>query len=222
MSNLTGQSGQSGQSGVGSKTSRHTRGDVLAAAMQILDELGLPDLTMRRLAATLEVQPSALYWHFENKQTLLARIADEIIDRAVAVPEDLNWKTAARAESVALRDALLAFRDGAEVVSSTLALGLGANQAQARLVKALAIGKFDEATTETAAAAMLHLILGQVWHEQQRIQADSMGVVSSLAAATPEAATAGLPSNQAFELGITLLLEGLEQFAHARNNLGTV
>ena len=112
--------------------------------------------------------------------------------------------------------------DGAEVVSSTLALGLGANEAQGRLTKAVAGGGFDLATAETAAAAMLHLILGQVWHEQQRIQADSLGAVSNSAAATPESAAAGLPSNQAFELGIALLLEGLEQLAHSRNNLGTV
>ncbi|WP_172956804.1 TetR family transcriptional regulator [Rhodoluna limnophila] len=204
------------------KTLRHTRADVLAAAMKILDELGLPDLTMRRLAATLEVQPSALYWHFANKQTLLACIADEIIDRAQGIGVGLDWKAATRAEAESLRNALLAFRDGAEVVSSTLALGLGANQAQARLTKALTGGGFDAATAETAAAAILHLILGQVWHEQQRIQADSLGVVSGTAAVTPEHAALGLPSNQAFELGIALLLEGLEQLAHSRNNLGTV
>ncbi len=204
------------------KTLRHSRGDVLAAAMNILDEYGLPDLTMRRLAATLDVQPSALYWHFVNKQTLLATIADEIIDRAREVPADLSWKSATRAEAEALRDARLAFRDGAEVVSSTLALGLGANQAQGRLARALQLGDFEPATAETAAAAILHLILGQVWHEQQRIQADSLGVVSGDATATPEQVSNGLPSNQAFELGITLLLEGLEQLANTRNNLGTV
>ena len=213
MSNLTESTG---------KSSRHTRDDVLAAAMKILDELGLPDLTMRRLAATLEVQPGALYWHFANKQTLLACIADEIIERAKGIGVGLDWKAATRAEAESLRDALLAFRDGAEVVSSTLALGLGANQAQARLTRAVAGGGFDAATAETAAAAILHLILGQVWHEQQRIQADSLGVVSGTASVTPEHAALGLPSNQAFELGIALLLEGLEQLAHSRNNLGTV
>lgn len=49
------------------------RGDVLDGAMAILDEFGLADLTMRRLATSLGVQPGALYWHFPNKQTLLAR-----------------------------------------------------------------------------------------------------------------------------------------------------
>ena len=112
---------------VGAKYVRHSREDVVAAALDILDQHGLPDLTMRRLGATLDVQPSALYWHFANKQTLLASIADQIVERARPVPHSSGgWKGATRAEAYALRDALLAFRDGAEVVSSTLALGLGA------------------------------------------------------------------------------------------------
>ena len=63
---------------VGTRPVRHTREDVIAAALGILDQHGLGDLTMRRLGATLDVQPSALYWHFVNKQTLLASIADRI------------------------------------------------------------------------------------------------------------------------------------------------
>ena len=51
-------------------------------ALQILDEYGLPDLTMRRLAGALDVQASALYWHFPNKQTLLAELANRILARA--------------------------------------------------------------------------------------------------------------------------------------------
>jgi TetR/AcrR family tetracycline transcriptional repressor len=55
------------------------RQDVLDGAIAILDEYGLADLTMRRLATSLHVQPGALYWHFPNKQTLLGAIADHIL-----------------------------------------------------------------------------------------------------------------------------------------------
>ena len=53
--------------------------DVVTAALDILDRQGLPDLTMRRVASALDVQASALYWHFPNKQTLLAALADRIV-----------------------------------------------------------------------------------------------------------------------------------------------
>ncbi len=193
------------------RAARHSREDVVAAALDILDRHGLPDLTMRRLATTLDVQPSALYWHVANKQSLLAAIADQIIARARVAPvvDGDTWIVRAATEADALRDALLAFRDGAEVVSSTLALGLGAEEALTRLTDAITLGGFDRDTSSTAAAAMLHFVLGHVSHEQQRIQADSLGVVSGAIAAHPNAVNGR--SADSFAFGIGLLLSGLEQ-----------
>lgn len=59
---------------------RYHRSDVVRRAITVLDEYGLESLTMRRLAAELGVQPSALYHHVPNKQTLLAAVADEILE----------------------------------------------------------------------------------------------------------------------------------------------
>jgi len=160
---------------------RHSRDDVVEAALRILDDLGLPDLTMRRLAAALDVQPSALYWHFPNKQTLLAELADRIVAaRRVPAAADpaADWRDAVRGEAAALRDALLAYRDGAEVVSSTLALGLGSPETVDRLARAVARGGFDLETSHRAATALLHFVLGHVSHEQQRLQYDSLGVLA--------------------------------------------
>ena len=57
----------------------HSRTDVVAAALRVLDSQGLEFCAMRRVAAALEVQPSALYHHVPDKQTLLALMADEIV-----------------------------------------------------------------------------------------------------------------------------------------------
>ncbi|SEH67211.1 MULTISPECIES: TetR/AcrR family transcriptional regulator C-terminal domain-containing protein [unclassified Leifsonia] len=203
---------------------RHSRDDVVEAALRILDDLGLPDLTMRRLAAALDVQPSALYWHFPNKQTLLAELADRIVAaRRVPVAVDsrgadpragdpatvdpaADWRDAVRSEAAALRDALLAYRDGAEVVSSTLALGLGSPETVDRLARAVARGGFDPETSRRAATALLHFVLGHVSHEQQRLQYDSLGVLadgdrSPFDEDDPAAA---------FAFGVDLLVGGLE------------
>lgn len=191
--------------GAGSHTGRHSRDDVANAALRILDDYGLPDLTMRRLAGALSVQPSALYHHFPNKQTLLAELADRIADRArpSTVPE-LGWAEVATSEAFGLRDALLAYRDGAEVVSSTFALGLGASTPLARLRVAFERG-FDSETSTRAATALLHFILGHVSHEQQRLQYDSLGVV---AVDEGDLATG---DSEAFAFGVSLLIEGLRQ-----------
>ena len=70
---------------------RHHRSDVIDRAIAVLDEYGLESLTMRRLAAELGVQPSALYHHVPNKQSLLAAIADEIIRRGRRPRRARTW-----------------------------------------------------------------------------------------------------------------------------------
>ncbi|MGH1550854.1 TetR/AcrR family transcriptional regulator C-terminal domain-containing protein [Leifsonia poae] len=187
---------------------RHSRDDVAEAALRILDDLGLPDLTMRRLASALDVQPSALYWHFPNKQSMLAEVADRIVAarRPAALPDDAPWQDAVRAEADALRDALLSYRDGAEVVSSTLALGLGSPATLDRLARAVARGGFDAETSRRAATALLHFVLGHVSHEQQRIQYDSLGVLADQPASPLDEDDPAA----AFAFGVGLLVGGLE------------
>ncbi|WP_375386181.1 TetR family transcriptional regulator [uncultured Microbacterium sp.] len=200
---------------------RNSREDVIAVALRLLDETGLPDLTMRRLAAALDVQPSALYWHFTDKQTLLAAVSDRIIDRVPSVRprDDEGWAELALAEARALRDALLSYRDGAELVASALALGLGADAARERLRAALGRGDFDAYIVDAGADAMLQFLLGHVAHEQQRMQADSLGVVASPHAVRAEDASGTVPSQgAAFDFGFTLLLDGLAK--HVRSAAG--
>ena len=193
-----------------SKPGHYTRTDVVETALSILDEFGLADLSMRRLAGVLDIQPSALYWHVPNKQTLLALVADQIIERAATVDHAVagDWKAITLAESIAIRDALLAFRDGAEVVSSTLALGLGADGALARIRVGIDAVCPDIEMARIASESILFLILGQVWHEQQRMQADSLGVVSPAVATDP--ADLNLDSDS-LGFSIELILGGLEK-----------
>jgi TetR/AcrR family tetracycline transcriptional repressor len=195
---------------------RNNRDDVIEAALRILDQQGLPDLTMRHLAATLGVQPSALYWHFPNKQSLLAAVSDRIIASARPLAgSNGDWQTGVRGEAAALHDALLAYKDGAEVVSSTLALGLGASDLQRRLSAAIGVGGFDERTTSLAAETMVHFIVGHAFHRQQRIQADSLGAVAREHSLDREDPAVDAREPQAFELGVTLLVAGLDAQSRA-------
>ena len=179
---------------------RHSRDDVARAALALLDDVGLPDLTMRRLAAALDGQPSPLYHHFPNKQTILAELADRIVTARPAAAASEDWTRDVRRAADALRDGLLAYRDGAEVVASTLSMGLGAEAARDRLAEAIAGGGFDADTTRRGATALLHFVLGHVSHEQQRLQFDSLGVVA------PDAVDDAVG---AFAFGVDVFVAGL-------------
>ena len=49
----------------------------------MLDKGGLDGLTLRKLAAELRVQASALYCHFNNKQELLDEMATCVLTEAI-------------------------------------------------------------------------------------------------------------------------------------------
>lgn len=190
---------------VGVVHTRHDRAAVVAAALRQLDENGLPDLTMRRLAAALDVQPSALYHHFPNKQTLLAAVSDRILAGARR-PSDpgLDWRRAVELECLAIRDALLAYRDGAELVVSTRALGLGGDEALTRIRAALE-RTHPPSVAADAATALLHLVLGDASLAQQRLQAEALGLE------LPASGDGVMPTgDRVFRAGVRLLLDGVE------------
>lgn len=159
------------------RNSRYDRDNVADAALTLLDRLGLPDLSMRRLAAELDVQPSALYWHFANKQELLGAVADRIVAR---IPRATQTEGTLEARLLhcarAFRDALLAYRDGAELVISTAALQTGATAPQILLEEVLTEHISDSNERTHAAAAILQFVLGHTTLVQQRMHAESYGV----------------------------------------------
>jgi TetR/AcrR family transcriptional regulator, tetracycline repressor protein len=96
---------------------------VVRTALRLLDDTGLDGLTLRRLAAELDVQAPALYWHFASKQDLLDHMAHALTGPWM---QDIRASSAGRpwedwlTEAVrAYRALLLSHRDGARLVAST-------------------------------------------------------------------------------------------------------
>lgn len=177
---------------------RHHRADVVERALVVLDGYGLADLTMRRLGAELEVRPSALYHHFPDKQHLLAAVADEILARGRRPTPVGAWDDRVVARCDELRDAMLAVRDGAEVVATVRAFGLGARAPDDDLADALGDAGLDDALVATAARTLLHYVLGHVSDEQTHLQAGSAGAIADAPRETSD-----------FHAGLAILLDGL-------------
>ena len=146
-----------------------TTHDIVAAGLEILDNYGLEDLSMRRLAQLLDVKASALYWHVANKQTLLAAMADEILGEEQLTPTDDGGELAREllGWAHALRSKLLAHRDGAELVSSAMSVGLVTTDPSVQLASFLQdCGGCDSQTARAASQALTHLVVGHVMDEQ--------------------------------------------------------
>ena len=194
------------------------RGDVLDGAMAILDEYGLGDLTMRKLASSLGVQPGALYWHFPNKQTLLGAMADRILDGVDEPPASDAWDDALSELAHRFRAALLAHRDGAELVASSYASRLTTSLARDAFVATAERAGLSRAYAELTGYALLHYVLGHTVDEQSRAQLEQLGALTR-APLSPDVATEqpaeadddlldGDPAVR-FEFGLRLFVDGI-------------
>ncbi|KDA04751.1 TetR family transcriptional regulator [Microbacterium sp. CH12i] len=182
---------------------RYSKPDVVAAAMRVLAEQGLPGLSMRRIAEVLDVQVSALYWHFPNKQALLAAVSAQIVNTGNpdAAPD-------LAAIATALRDRLLAHRDGAEIVSSSLALGLLELPSRASLVEAGRNLGLDEGAAAIAADTLVHFVIGYTFHEQQRMHAAVLGAADASVDLVPARVEERV---DAFEAGLAMVVAGVRE-----------
>lgn len=96
-----------------------TTDTVADAAMRILADFGLGDLTMRRLARELGVQPSALYWHVADKQSLFVLLAERMAAEADAHRAQRGGAASELSlidDLAAYRQILLRYRESADIV----------------------------------------------------------------------------------------------------------
>jgi len=175
-----------------------SRDKVVDAALAIVQDHGLASLSMRQIAAALGVQPGALYWHVSSKQELLALLGDRILaaspDEAAAPGPD------ARQQAMQLRAALLAVRDGAEVVSFALALRPLSHEPIRRFREALAADLPQQHAT-WGARTLTHYILGEVAEEQNHAELVRAGILPG--DQHPDR------SAEAFIFGVDAILSGL-------------
>jgi len=96
---------------------------ILKQAFCVLNEAGLDGLTLRRLAARLDVKAPAIYWHFKSKSDLLDEMATEVLRESyregALLDSSSPWQDWATALFQGLRQTLLRYRDGAKMFSGT-------------------------------------------------------------------------------------------------------
>jgi TetR/AcrR family tetracycline transcriptional repressor len=196
------------------------REDVIEAALDLLDEVGLDRLTTRALTTRLGVAPGALYWHVRSKAELLSAIADRIMREAYG-SSDIAPATAERtadwAEQTATfahrtRRAMLARRDGARVVAGHLPLtaaALDASEQGLALLRGIGLPLAQAAYFGHTVASY---VTGFVLQEQAapNPSAELPDIeperYPNIAAWTAEKPT---EKDQAFAAGLSLIIQGL-------------
>lgn len=174
-----------------------TREQIVDTAFAMLRDGGLAGLTMRRLAARLEVQPGALYYHVASKQELLVAVAARIL----ADEEEALATADPRAAARSLRAALLRVRDGAEVVSFAQAFRPD-SLTPLRELRRLFVPRLAPREADWAAQTLVHYVLGHVAEEQNHAE---LVRAKALPEAQPRPAT-----SRAFLFGVDAILAGVD------------
>lgn len=66
---------------------------MVAAGVELVDEVGLAGFTTRALAGRLGTYPATLYWHVGNRSQVLAAIVDHVLGEInVEDPRSAGWK----------------------------------------------------------------------------------------------------------------------------------
>jgi TetR/AcrR family transcriptional regulator, tetracycline repressor protein len=153
---------------------------IAQAALATLDDVGLDRLTIRRVAERLGVHPSALYWHFKDKQDLVDYLAEALLgdhlDGYAEPDPGVPWQQWLASLAASIRTALLSRRDGPRLFAgATPADGPLLPTINATLGMLLDAG-FDIAGAAYGANTIVNFTIGFALEEQTvHLRANGLG-----------------------------------------------
>lgn len=199
-----------------------SREQVLAAALGLLDEVGLEHLTMRRLAAALGVQNGATYWHFRSKQALLEAMADTLLAGLTAgLDTESPWTERITELARRLRRGLLSRRDGARLFSAAFFPLPNALAYGEAVIAALGESGLSSRDAAWAADTLTYYVVGHTIEEQLAAALPGSGCDATArltGAVDPQrhphmyAALAHIPAphhQEHFDYGLHLIVNGI-------------
>lgn len=196
------------------------KGTVIAAALELLNEVGMDNLTTRKLAERLKVQQPALYWHFQNKRALLDALAEAMLTErhTRSLPEENeDWRVFLKENALSFRKALLSYRDGASIHAGTRPTEPHYGTAEAQ-IRFLCTAGFSPKRAVWALWAVSHYVVGSVLEQQASNANDRMSDKSDVSEQAPssflhdlfhELETDGMDAP--FNFGLDSLIAGFEQ-----------
>jgi AcrR family transcriptional regulator len=204
-----------------------SRQQIVAAAIRLIDEDGLDELSMRRLGQELGSGATSLYWHVRSKEDLLLLVVDEIAGEINGLYEARaagTWQDHARTFARAVREVVAHEHPRAAILFvRRMALGPNVLRGMDELLGALRRGGLEDDRVYLAYWAILTFAYGASIREGATTVAGpgmaigrgvDLGALPperfpNVVAAAPAIAASG-PDEQ-FEYGLDRMLDGIRQ-----------
>ena len=202
-----------------------SRERVLDAAIALADEHGVESLSMRRLAKELGVEAMSLYNHVANKDEILAGILERVAGEIELPADAADWKAALRRSAISTKDLFLRHRWASKLWMSHQSGGPAALRRMDWMLRTLREAGLPMNVVYHAIHIVEAYILGAtVQHLNFPYQGEDLaGLAKQFLARLPVDAYPDLVEHIAqhlepddahtggFELGLDLILEGLER-----------
>ncbi len=204
---------------------------VIAVAVALADGIGVDALTIRKLAAELDVKPMTIYHHVLNKEAIIDGMVDVVFSEIDLPPTDANWKTAIRQRCSSARTVLARHPWAAPLMESRTSPGPATLQHHEAVLGCLRAGGFSIEMTAHAYALIDAFVYGFALQEASlpATAGDEMAdLVESMAATMPageyphlveftteHVLRPGYDFGHEFDFGIDLILDGIEAAAAA-------
>jgi AcrR family transcriptional regulator len=199
---------------------------VITAAVALADRIGVDALTIRKLAAELDVKPMTIYHHVPNKEAIIDDMVDRVFSEIDLPPTDVDWKQAIRQRSASARAVLARHPWAAPLMESRTSPGPATLRHHDAVLGCLRAGGFSVEMTAHAYAVIDAFVYGFALQEASlpATAGDEMAdLAQSLSAAMPEGEyphlaefttehvlRPGYDFGSEFDFGIDLVLDGLE------------
>jgi TetR/AcrR family transcriptional regulator, tetracycline repressor protein len=197
---------------------------ILDTALELLQQMPLKELTMRRLAQALNTTPAALYGYFASQEELFAAVATRVV-RGIdlsAVHSAAHWQERLRLWARAVRARQLEFASTAAMAQISPHIPASWFEVTAPLLRALeSAGLSDQALMDTArcySRIVYGSILTELAQDPYALQVERADAEAALGQLSPQAAEQiagilpylGTQDNEAlFEMTIDCALRGI-------------
>lgn len=213
---------------------RLSRERVLQAAVALADRDGIDAMTMRRLAVELGAGAMSLYYHLPNKDALLDGMVDLVFSEIELPSIEMDWKKAMQRRAHSTREALRRHPWALGLMESTKTPGPADLRLHDAVLGCLRQAGFSVEMAVQAYSVQDAYIYGFALQERnlpyntrqefaraaQRRVDEVETKMEDVAAAFPHLAEVvagyvakqGYSFGEAFEFGLDVILDGLEQF----------
>ena len=205
---------------------RLSRDIVVRKAVEIANRDGIHALSMRRLAKDLGVEAMSLYHHFSSKEALLDAMIDVVFTEIVLPPKG-KWRDRLRARATSARAALVRHRWALGLMESRTSPGVATLQHHDGVLGCLRQNGFSIPAAAHAYSLLDSYVYGFVlqqlnlpfntFEESGEAAQNIMAAVAAgqyphlVELATQHVLLPGYDYAEEFEIGLEVVLNGLEQ-----------